>query len=273
MPDGALDKFTRFLSTAEKALSSTPARADGELCLVHGASASLSQLVSTLESADEFAELCQAIRQSGATGFGAHGWNHAIGNWFRRSGLCQRIAAGEPLPDAHILFENLRSELSRTEHVVTHLALIEYVSFHQKRLDFGRYEIVRFTPNELEALLQSEIRAAFYPWSVVPTSGLSNYFKELYRFRSELVHGAAPGKVVLTQHLFEARQFARRLLRWFVRFLVDVQAHAERTGSSAQLPKRSDILRLLDLEAEGVRKARWLLPALPAEFPGYPDLA
>ena len=99
-------------------------------------------------------------------------------------------------------------------------------------------------------------------------------FGDLYDFRSELVHGRRPSKnVVLERHLFEARELARGLLRWFTRLIWDVQIHIDAGGSSVEPPTRRDILRLLDLEGDGLRKARWLLPMLPDSFPRYPDLS
>jgi hypothetical protein len=477
----SIEKFSGFLSLAQEALHSPPAGASRRnLRLVHKATATLAERVSTLEATEEFRTLCHAMKtRLGADGFGSHGWDHSVGNWFRRSGVYQRAAAGEALPDATVLSEDLRRELSRSNSTVTYLALVEYVSFRRTRVDFGRYEITRLSREELDNLLQSQVRADFYPWAVVPTSWLANYwwivaretqpttpigklmvdftamdvvsrtytrlprpveaivqelalfdwrpdwssgapewlpfniplvlriddhltaaprgprvdpsaldteptfdhetgeevgerptiwfsfndaeatafeqfvrlegerlhdalatpwsrplievaarffakafmsggleellwhmatvealvgekgegvtdrlarrlaealgtsdahrkeirktFRDLYDFRSELVHGVAPSKVVLTRHLFEARQFARRLLRWFIRFLGDVREQVEAAGSCAEVPERKDVLRLLDLESDGVRRARWILPALPATFPRYPE--
>ena len=98
-------------------------------------------------------------------------------------------------------------------------------------------------------------------------------FRELYEFRSELVHGRTPKSDVLTLHLFAAREFARNLLRWYIRLLNDIQKASDAAGSREDAPDRKQILRLLDLEADGARKARWLMPVLPPTFPHYPDLA
>jgi hypothetical protein len=451
---------------------------------VHSAQAPLAERVAKLEETQEFRALCDAIeRRLGGKGFGSHGWKDSVGNWFRRSGLYHRLATAESLPDAGSLVSGLQAELPRRESIIKHLALIEYVYFHKPRMDFGRYEITRFSKKELDCLLENDIRADFYPWAAVPTSELARYwwlvvsetrptraiwragrisvsfedldivhryytelpppieqvlkelalfswrapwatdadprwepcripfclrvddhlttapsgprvdtsaletepefdhankevgerpairlhfneaeadaferlarsegtrlhaalsstwsrplvevasnffakafvsdgleqllwhittiealvgeraeglterlarrlaealgasdseresirkrFRELYEFRSELVHGRTPKAEVLTRHLFEAREFARNLLRWYLRLLDDIQKAAGAAASQGDMPDRREILRLLDLETEGVRKARWLLPALPATFPRYPDL-
>lgn len=484
MSDEPFEKFAAYLTLAQDALRSAPPSASrGNLRLVHNSPATLAERVSTLEETQEFRALLQAIETRLANnGFGSHWWSHSVGNWFRRSGLYHRLVVGESLPDTRSLLDGLTAELARRESTVTYLALVEHVYFHERRLDFGRYEIIRFSKEELDELLQSRVRADFYPWAVAPTLELSRYwwivirektpttptgrtgwisvnfddldvvarsytdlplqveqvvqelalfdwrpvwasdeprwgpfgipiclrvddhltasprgpradvsvldtepdfdsatgeevgerpaiwfyfndtevkifeefvrregarlhralvtpwsrplievasrffakafmsdgleqllwhittiealageqgegvierlarrlaeamgtsdaerkeikktFKDLYDFRSELVHGRTSGKVVLTRHLFEARQFARGLMRWFLRFLDHVQEAAEAATSYTGVPNRREILRLLDLEGGGIRKARWLLSVLPPTFPRYPD--
>lgn len=488
MANEALEKFTGFLHRAQQALRSDPIAAPrGNVRLLHSSPASLAERVATLEKSQEFQALCKTIESHmGAKGFGSYSWKNAIGTWCRRSGLYHRVALGEPATEATSLLESLQAELARQESTVTYLALIEHVYFHERQLDFERYEITRFTKDQLDALLQTQVRADFYPWAAVPTSELSRYwwlvirqptrtrdlarggriavnffeeldivrryytelplpvelvlqelalfawrhdwatdndpswapcripiclkaddhlttsptgpradtsvldtepdfdpytneeigerptirfsfnakeakafevfvrregallhraletrwsrelvevaskffakafvsygleqllwhittiealigedgpgltgrllrrlpsaigtsdedrkkirktFEQLYKFRSELVHGAAPGKDVLTRHLFEAREFARNLLRWHLRLLDDIQKAADAAGSDSGIPDRKQILGLLDLGSEGICKARALLPTLPSTFPMYPDQA
>src|SRR5262249_50250399 len=62
-----------------------------------------------------------------------------------------------------------------------YLALVEYVSFTRKRLDLGRFEIARLSREELDDLLQNQVRADFYPWALVPTPWLANYWWNVAR--------------------------------------------------------------------------------------------
>jgi hypothetical protein len=83
-----------------------------------------------------------------------------------------------------MLLDGLYTELGRRESTVTYLALVEHVYFRKERLDFGRYEIIRFSEEELRTLLQSRVRADFYPWAVVPTSQLARYWWIVIRERT-----------------------------------------------------------------------------------------
>ena len=478
--------FQRFVGLTQEALRSDalPIRR-GNLQLVRSSPASLSERVESLEESGEFQALYKSVEAHlNGIGFGSHGWKGAVGNWLRRSGLYHRVSVGEALASIDELLGGFLAELSRRESTVTHLALLEHVSFKKQRLEFERYEIVRFTKEELERLLETQVRADFFPWATLPTRELARYwwlvirekastdaigspgkisfslkdldivpryytelpqavesvvqelalfkwrplwateedpswrpcriplclrlndhkptpvsgpradismldtqpefdpytneevgeeplilfsfsareaesfetflrregtllhralktawskplaetassffakafvadgveqllwhittieallgepgggsterlarrlaaalgtsdadrtairgtFEELYGFRSELVHGRTPKKDVLTRHLYEAREFARNLLRWYLRLLEHVQKAADAAGVLGDMPDRRDILRLLDLGGDGLRKARWLLPSLPSTFPQYPDL-
>ena len=488
MPDESRESFVRFMRLAGEVLrSDPPAIHRGGLRLVSSSPASLKERVEDLEAREEFQALCNALEgRLNASGFGSHGWKGAVGHWFRRSGLYHRVAAGEALPGSDTLLDGLLAELSPGESTVTYLGLLEHVSFRKPRMEFERYEIVRYSKEELDQVLESQVRADFYPWTIVPTGELAPYwwlvvrqqiqtnrigplggipvgilseldivrryytelppavesalrelalfywrspwatdndpdwhpcripiclrmnahlatpisgpradtsvldtepffdpdtreyigerphvlfhlsaseteafeifvrregtllhralgtawskplvetasnffakafvadgveqllwhmttiealigeqgeggtarlarrlsqaiaasdseretirrkFRELYDFRSDLVHGRKPEKVVLTRHLFGAREFARNLLRWNLRLLADIHKAADAAGAQADMPDRSEILRLLDLETEGLRKARWLISSLPGTFPRYPGLS
>jgi hypothetical protein len=62
-------------------------------------------------------------------------------------------------------------------------------------------------------------------------------------------------------------------VRWYLRFLEDIQKTADGAGRHSNIPERKEILRLLDLETEGLRKARWLLQSLPQTFPRYEGIS
>ena len=177
MSDEPLEKFAGYLTLAQEALGSAPPSVSrGTLRLVHS-SPTLAERVSPLEATEEFRALWQILEtRLGNNGLGSRGWDHAVGNWFRRSGIYHRIAVGETLPDIRSLLDSLCAELARRESTITYLALVEHVDFRKRRLDFGRYEITRFSKEEFDTLLQSRVRSDFYPWAVVPTLELARYW-------------------------------------------------------------------------------------------------
>jgi hypothetical protein len=88
-------------------------------------------------------------------------------------------------------------------------------------------------------------------------------FKELYIFRSNLVHGKSHKPKTYQGHLRYARDLSRKVLLWFLSYLNEVQA---------ELPpdheiKREDLLILIDLDRSSRINLNKLLNIFPAEFP------
>ncbi|QTA81864.1 Uncharacterized protein dnl_42180 [Desulfonema limicola] len=77
-------------------------------------------------------------------------------------------------------------------------------------------------------------------------------FKDLYGFRSKLVHGSIfteKSEKVYVGHLFNARDISRRIILWFLYFIYD---NIQNTDKQKSFPTREDILDLIDLEPEKI---------------------
>jgi hypothetical protein len=94
-------------------------------------------------------------------------------------------------------------------------------------------------------------------------------FRELYKTRSELVHGTSTPSDAQAGHLRTARQFARSVMLWFVRWIDEIVSKA--AGDVARFPKRRDLLRFLDLEANSRSHIKWLTESMPSDFPRVPS--
>lgn len=90
---------------------------------------------------------------------------------------------------------------------------------------------------------------------------LRKQINELYDFRSDLVHGNKFRKDVEAEHLWIARNLARKTLLWFLNYL----NHLKKEGHN--LPDREDILLLLDLKERKKLSIKGLLDSLPQGFP------
>jgi hypothetical protein len=86
-------------------------------------------------------------------------------------------------------------------------------------------------------------------------------FEQLYKFRSELVHGnpVIEDSKIYTGHVAEARTMARTAILWMLAYLAYVAKHV-RTGG--RLPNREEILDYVELDGP------WLYRVLPERFPG-----
>ncbi|MBW1728532.1 MAG: hypothetical protein JRJ62_13360 [Deltaproteobacteria bacterium] len=58
-------------------------------------------------------------------------------------------------------------------------------------------------------------------------ANLKKQFKELYNFRSVLVHGKIAKKQIYVGHLYIARSLVRRTLLWFLHYLKEIKEHLQ----------------------------------------------
>lgn len=92
-------------------------------------------------------------------------------------------------------------------------------------------------------------------------------FKELYVFRSDLVHGNPFQKQTYVGHLRDARNLSRRVLLWFLHYLCKIRAGIPFNHATENIPTREDMITLLDLDQNSRKHIRWLIDILPSEFP------
>jgi len=93
-------------------------------------------------------------------------------------------------------------------------------------------------------------------------------FKDLYSFRSDLVHGNRFKKGVYWGHLREARDFARSSVSWFLNLLVFILDNVpENQSVIKQYTDRKVILSLVDMNEQQRAQALSLIDTLPQGFP------
>lgn len=95
-------------------------------------------------------------------------------------------------------------------------------------------------------------------------------FKKLYDFRSDLVHGnreLLKANKIYVGHLREARHVARETLLWFVHCLDHVDSRFIESPCNHGLPKREDILSMLDMDTGSRARVEWLFNNLFSGFP------
>jgi hypothetical protein len=99
-------------------------------------------------------------------------------------------------------------------------------------------------------------------------NNIKKAFEELYKFRSNLVHGNANvlKQQVYVGHLREARHFPRRSLLWFLHCLDHILTEVAKSGSIRVHPSRESVLSVLDL-SDGAKRIIELLPA------GFPSIS
>jgi hypothetical protein len=98
-------------------------------------------------------------------------------------------------------------------------------------------------------------------------AALRKKFRELYSFRSDLVHGNQFKKQTYSGHLREARDLTRKSLLWFLNYLSTIQKNFLSDQSTESIPAREDILMLLDMDQKSRKRLGKLLSNLPSAFP------
>ena len=95
-------------------------------------------------------------------------------------------------------------------------------------------------------------------------------FEELYRLRSDLVHGNAslPDRDIYLSHLGQAREMARKLMVWMLHYLASIREAAK---ESSDLPSRENLLKVLDMDAPDREEISALLALVPKDFPNPTD--
>jgi len=143
--------------------------------------ATLIAKVEDLERTSQFQRLLEETR----SGF-SKGEERAIKSFFRRSGCYLDAFEGKTI-NIDTLFDAYCKAFQRDEVQVTYLAPMEFVSFAQDSMDFGDFQICRFTKDNLSSILGSRVNEVFYPWAVVDVNGLHDYwFIQITRGQSSL---------------------------------------------------------------------------------------
>jgi hypothetical protein len=91
-------------------------------------------------------------------------------------------------------------------------------------------------------------------------------FKELYNFRSRLVHGGEFNTQIWEGHLREARDMSRRSLLWFIN-LANKALVTNRGKNLSALPTRKQLLALIDLGPDAITKLSKIIRSAPSTFP------
>ena len=99
----------------------------------------------------------------------------AITSFFCRSGVYRSHFSGESISPIAVS-DSLQSALSATTHRVKYLAPLELVSFGAEIVDCGSYQIRTFSRQQLDDLLENDVRSDFYQRLRIDTAALEPYW-------------------------------------------------------------------------------------------------
>ena len=96
-------------------------------------------------------------------------------NFFRRTGFYLRALDGEDV-DVPALAQMYLTAFERSQVRRTYLAPIECAVFNVTSVGLRNFEIRKFTEQELQTLLTSDVNAVFYEYAAIETNDLADYW-------------------------------------------------------------------------------------------------
>jgi hypothetical protein len=100
-----------------------------------------------------------------------------IRNFFRRSRCYTSIYAGQAVATEPIL-RQLETEFRREEFRIRYLVPLRFIDFcdYEDLIEFKRFKIRRFSSEELNYILQSDVNQIFYEWNNIEVSKIQPYW-------------------------------------------------------------------------------------------------
>lgn len=180
MADKLKDKFCAYIVSFQAKLrrKSGESPGKGPLKLHPTRALELQTAIAEAESKAEFQTLTKETRSLFLGDFhrkNESAWKGAVKNFFRRSGYYLDVSEGKT-PDEETLFARYCDAFQKRERQVTYLALLEFVCFSKESMDFGSFQVRRFTSDELEAILQRRMSSVFYPQAATDIKRLQDYW-------------------------------------------------------------------------------------------------
>ena len=104
-------------------------------------------------------------------------WEQAVKDFFRRSGYYYNIFDGNNI-NIDVLFKKYCESFKQRKTAVIYLAPLEFVDFKPDNLvmNFGTFQIRKFSKDELEIIFQNNINEMFYPRAVIDLDFMENYW-------------------------------------------------------------------------------------------------
>jgi len=136
------------------------------------------ELVDQLESEDTFHKLVLETCSSFSGDFHKQSeiaFKETVKNFFRRSNYYIDIYDGKNLND-DTFFQNFQDAFNKRTTEITYLALMEFVQFSEKCMDFKTFQIRKFKKSELEETFQNMINRIFYPYALIDIAQLEHHW-------------------------------------------------------------------------------------------------
>ena len=107
-----------------------------------------------------------------------------IGHFFRRSRCYTSLYSGKDI-DTETTFRDLITEFRKKEFQVRRLIPLSQVGFSEEQIQFKGFEIRRFSPEELNEIVQNDVMEVFYDWITIDVSEIEGYwFIDLVRLET-----------------------------------------------------------------------------------------
>ncbi|MFA5857437.1 MAG: hypothetical protein WC955_00060 [Elusimicrobiota bacterium] len=150
-----------------------------QLRIENSHSEELMSLIDQLEKSNEFCQLVEKTH-SELSSDGYHGkdkssWELAVNNFFRRS-MCYIDIYKQNFPNKELLLAKYIESFQRQQTKIRYLAPIEFVSFSKECIDFGVFQIRKYSREELDLIFQNKINKIFNHWATINVEEIKDYW-------------------------------------------------------------------------------------------------
>ena len=187
MIERAFHAYTTAVGTAFKAIRCPPTTRGRLVKSPRNKADHLRVLVEQLEEGHEFSALLEKTRSAFCSDWHSSknesSWRHAIQHFFRRTGYYTGTFAGSNAPCD--LVHRYKEAFQRSYVQTTYLAPVEFVAFPKSAVEFSEFAIRRLDRNELDAIVGNDVNRVFYPYAIVDTHALQEYWFIVVTTRQE----------------------------------------------------------------------------------------
>ena len=198
--------------------------------------------VDDLESREQFRELVQKTRTTFAGDYhldvAEEAWHDFIHELLCQSGYYLDLAEGKTVTTVNT-FSAYCAAFEEREARTSYIAPIKFVSFAEDCMDFGTFQIARFSTQQLDTILRNRVRRVFYPWTM-PKPELLNLLSQFW-----FIYVAETGEAQRLGHYNLVESSLDRLL---------IEGHAERVYTNYPKPIETALRALCLFDWPGSKK-------------------
>lgn len=163
--------FYKYTETVQNRirLNNNKSTEKGQLRFFPNKEKELRSIIDDLEKEDEFQQLVFESSSCYSGDFHQNSnwfWKKSVKNFFRRSGYYIDLFENKAVNN-EAAFHNYQKSFQRRKIQIRYLAPMEFVNFSEQSMNFGTFQIINFSKEDLDEILSNKINKVFYPFAEI----------------------------------------------------------------------------------------------------------